>query len=379
MIKNYLLVAWRNIKRDRIFSAINILGLSIGMAACFMIYQYVRFESGYDSFLENSDRIYRVPISYSGSFASVPATAANHPALGPALKSDFPEVEDFTRMSRASQFFGNVQVTNIDRPEGPLSFNENKAYVVDASFLKIFSFPLTHGNSNLSLNEPRSVVITESVARKYFGDEPALGKELSLNRELNLKITGVLKDLPLNSHLQFDFLISFTTIGEKWGYEAWAFPEFYNYILLKKDTDPKALEAKLPSFIEKYLSQIQRQNNFQSHFSLQPITDIHLKSHLLLEQSANGDERTVRFLSWLALFILVVAGINYVNLSTSKSLERSKEVGLRKVVGASRWQLIIQFFFDAFLINLLAALAAGVFIEIASGPFGRFVGFGLAN
>ena len=379
MIKNYFLVAWRTLLRNKVFSLINVLGLAIGLAACFMIYQYVRFELSYDTFHTNSERIYRVPISYSGSFASVPPTAANHPALGPALKADFPEVEDFARMVRSSLFINNTQLSYLANPDNPVSFNEERMYLADASFLGIFSFPLIEGDAGTALSAPMSVVITEQTAKKYFGEDPALGKELSLNREMNMKVTGVLKDIPPNSHLQFDILISFSTLGDQWGYDNWAWPEFYNYILLRKGADPQALENKFPDFIEKYLGEIQRQNNFQSHFTLQSITDIHLTSNLLLEQHANGSERTVYFLSILALFILVIAWINYINLSTAKSLERSKEVGLRKVVGADRKQLITQFFCDALLVNLLAAVIAAVLIGISWVPFEQLVGMDMQS
>jgi putative ABC transport system permease protein len=379
MLKNYFLVAWRNILRNKVFSCINILGLAIGLAACFMIYQYVRFERSYDTFHENSDRLYRVPISYSGSFSSVPPTAANHPAVGPAMKADFPGVEDFGRMVRSSLFINGVQLSYLGDPSNPVSFKEERMYLADASMLTMFSFRFVEGDPKTALREPRSVVITERTAKKYFGNDPGLGKDLNLNAELNLKVTGILKDIPQNSHLQFDVLVSFSTLGDKWGYDAWTWPEFYNYVLLSRNADPKAIEAEFPAFIEKYLGEIQKQNNFQSHFTLQPITDIHLKSHLLLEQSANGNERTVYFLSILAIFILLVAWINYVNLSTAKSLERSKEVGLRKVAGANRRQLVLQFFFDALLINVLGAVIAVAMVGMAWVPFEQLAGVTIPN
>ncbi|MBD8490925.1 ABC transporter permease [Echinicola sp. CAU 1574] len=373
MLRNYLKIAWRNLLKNKVFSLINILGLSLGLATCFLIYQYVRYERSFDEFHEKSERIYRVPISYTGSFASVPPTAANHPALGPAMKSDFAEVEDFARMVRATLFIGGSQLSDFTDENNPVTFNVEKLFLADASLLDVFSFPLVEGDVSRALKEPETIVITEKLAKKYFGDEPAVGKVLSLNKELDLTVTGVLKDLPQNSHLQFDALISFATLGEQWGYDTWIWPEFYNYILLRSGADPSAVEKQFPAFTEKYLGEVQRQNNFQSHFTLQPLADIHLKSHLLLEQSANGSDRTVYFLSLLALFILLMAWINYLNLSTAKAMERSKEVGVRKVAGAARSQLIAQFFVDVMLVNMLAIGIAIILVIIAWGPFERLV------
>lgn len=357
MLKSYCIVAWRNLLRNRVFSLINITGLAIGLAVGFLIFQYVQVELSYDRFHKNADRIYRLPITYSGSFASQAPSATNHPALGPALKADFPEVEDFARLVRASLFINAAAVSYEKDAGAPVVFNEERVYLADQSFLTLFTFPMVEGVAESALKEPMSIVITQRQARKYFGGESALGKILSLNR-LDFKVTGVLQDIPENSHLQFDMLLSFSTLGEKFGYDNWLWPEFYNYILLKPGTDAAALEKKFPEFMKKYLGKIWEEYKFQSMIYLQPLTDIHLKSNLGLEQDINGSERTVYFLTLLALFVLIIAWINYVNLSTAKSLERSKEVGLRKVSGATKRQLITQFFFDAFLVNLFAVLLA---------------------
>jgi putative ABC transport system permease protein len=378
MLKSYCVVAWRNLLRNKIFSLINVTGLAIGLGVGFLIYQYVQAELSYDRFHKNADRIYRLPISYSGSFASLRPSATNHPALGPALKADFPEVEDYTRLVRASLFLNTATVSYEKDASEPRIFNEERVYIADQSFLSVFSFPMVAGDPANALKEPASIVITKSVAEKYFGNEPALGKILKLAR-LDFKVTGVLQDIPENSHLQFDILLSFSTLGGDNGNTTffdtnWTWPEFYNYVLLKPHTDPVALEAKFPAFMKKYLGKIWEEHKFQSRIYLQPLTDIHLKSDLGLEQDANGSERTVYFLSVLALFILVIAWINYVNLSTAKSLERSKEVGLRKVSGATKNQLVIQFFFDAFLVNILAVALAAVLLIISLPYFENLTG-----
>ena len=374
MYKSYFKISWRNLVRNKVYSLINIAGLAIGLAVGFLIYQYVQVELSYDRFHANADRIYRLPISYSGSFSSLRPSATTHPAMGPMLKADLPEVQDFTRLVRASLFIPAATVSYTKGDGVPVIFNEEKVYLADPAFLTLFSFPLTGGDAKTALNEPNSIVITERIAEKYFGSDDPLGKILQLNQQ-DFKVTGVLANIPVNSHLQFDMLLSFSTLGsDKWGYDNWAWPEFYNYILLAPGTDPKAVEAKLPGFMKKYLSKIWEEHKFESSTYLQPITDIHLKSDLGLEQDINGSERTVYFLTLLSLFVLVIAWINYVNLSTAKSLERSKEVGLRKVSGATKRQLITQFFFDALLVNVFAVLFAGILLIVSLPYFESIVG-----
>lgn len=374
MIKNYFIVAWRNIFRNRVFSLINISGLAIGLTVGFLIFQYVRFELSYDRFNANADRIYRVPIEYKESQTFTGASATNHPGLGPAMKAEFPEIESFARLVRTGVFMTTFTLSYDEHPERPAIFNESRVYLADADLLTIFSFPLIEGDAPTALSEPNAIVLPETTARKYFGREKALGKTLSLNREIQLKVTGVMKDLPANSHLQFDILLSLKTLSNNFGEGVWTWPEFYNYVLLTKEANPKAVEAKFPAFIDKYLGAIMKEHKFRNSFSLQRITDIHLTSHLGIEQDVNGSERTVYFLVLLAVFVLVVAWINYVNLSTAKSLERSKEVGLRKVAGASKKQLVVQFFIDALLVNMMAIALALLLLSLAIPYFEHIVG-----
>lgn len=370
MIRSYLIVAWRNLLRNKIFSFINIIGLAIGMAVVFIIYQYIQAERSYDLFHANASRLYRVPIQYSGALASGPS-ATSHPAIGPAMKADFPEVEDFARVMRGSQFFPAATFTYEGDPNGPITFNEEAVFFADKSFLSMFSFPLIEGDTS-ALTDLKSVVLRKEIAKKYFGNKPAVGNTLLLNR-MPVKVTAVI-DVPENSHLQFNVLLSTSLLGPNWGYNEWAWPEFYNYVLLKPGASRDNLEAKLPAFMEKYSAKIWQQYKFKSHIWLQPITDIHLKSNYTLEQSANGSERTVYFLSMLGIFILVIAWINYINLSTAKALERSKEVGLRKVSGASRIQLMTQFFFDAFLVNIFSIVLAAIITVIVTPYFESLIG-----
>ena len=370
MIKSYLVVAWRNLLRNKMFSFINIIGLAIGMAVVFMIYQYIQAEQSYDLFHTNASRLYRVPIQYGGALAAGPS-ATSHPSIGPAMKADFPEVEDFARLMRGSQFFPATTFTYEGDPNGPVTFNEEAVFFADNPFLLIFSFPLLEGDTS-ALRDMKSVVLRKEIAKKYFGNKPAVGNTLLLNR-MPVKVTAVV-EVPENSHLQFNVLLSTSLLGPNWGYDEWAWPEFYNYVLLKPGASRYNLEAKLPAFMEKYSAKIWEQYKFKSHIWLQPITDIHLKSNYTLEQSANGSERTVFFLSMLGIFILVIAWINYINLSTAKALERSKEVGLRKVSGASRIQLMTQFFFDAFLVNIFSIVLAAIITVIVTPYFESLIG-----
>jgi len=376
MIKNYFKIAYRNIVKNRIYSIVNISGLAIGMAACFFIFQYVYFESGYDRFHKNADNIYRVPISYSGSFSNLPTTASNHPAVGPSMKADFPEVKDFARIVHPSVFGRGATISYNDQKGNVKTFNEEKIYIADPSFLTLFSFPFLTGDPGHVLQQPNSIVISESMVEKYFGKGDPIGQNLTFNGDVQFKITGVFKDVPANSHIKFDFLFSFATLGEKWGYTFWTWPEFYTYVLLAPGTDTKKVEAKFPAFIEKYLGAKMRELNFGSHFHLQPVKDIHLKSSYLKEAEANGSAKALILLSIIGVFILIIAWVNYINLSTAKSMERAIEVGLRKVVGAGRMQLIQQFIFESVIINFCALIVAAIIVYLAIPYFGSIASEG---
>ncbi|CAG5003448.1 hypothetical protein DYBT9275_03155 [Dyadobacter sp. CECT 9275] len=374
MFKNYLKIARRNLWRNKTFSAINIFGLAIGIAACFFVFQYVYFESNYDRFNTNVSNIYRVPISYSGSMANVPTTAANHPAVGPAMKADFPEVLDYVRVVSVSLFMNASTMSYEALNAEPKTFNESKIFLADASFFKVFSYPLVLGDRNTCLTEANSIAISASEAKKYFGTTNPVGKILKMNGRMPMKVTAVFDDIPENSHIKFDMLISFATVGPNWGNDNWTWPEFYNYVVLAPGTDVKKLEAKFPAFINKYLGAKMKELNFGCAFHLQPISDIHLKSNYLKEAEANGSEKEIYFLAIIGVFILFIAWINYINLSTAKSMERAKEVGLRKVVGAEKEQLVVQFLLESFLVNGLALLLATVIIFSFVPFFNTFIG-----
>ncbi len=379
IFQNYFKAGSRNLIRNKSFSTINIFGLAIGMAAFFLIIQYVDFELNYDKFHQNSDRIYRVIIDSERSSSSS-LIASNHPGTGPSMKTDFPEVEEYARIIHQSIFMGEVTTWSyIDEPGREKIFNEARVFSADPSFLTMFSFPFVFGDPGNALTDINSVVISQSVSEKFFGPENPLGKTLTLNGRQTYNVTGVFKDIPGNSHIKFDLLISSFlkqwSDGEWLKEKSWVWPEFYTYVRLTPQADPKHLETKLEDFVVKYTGDLMKEWNFKQRFLLQPLTDIHLgSSNIRKEIEVRGSERTVYFLLGIATLILVIAWINYINLSTSTSIKRAREVGLRKVVGASKPQLITQFLLESAMVNLLAILCSFILIFFTYPFFGQLAG-----
>ncbi|WP_207515686.1 ABC transporter permease [Longitalea luteola] len=375
MIKNYLTVAFRNLFRSKVYSLINIFGLAIGMAAGFFIFQYVYFESSYDKFHTNADRLYRINMSYSGSFAHLGATAATHPAVAPAMKAEFPEVVDYVRLVPPNVFLKTAVVSYTDEDGQTKRFNESDFYFAENSFFNVFSFPLLVGDAATALQKPGSIVLTATMAKKYFGNADPVGKTIQINTE-PLVVTAVCKDVPENSHIKFSMLIALDKNFEPGN---WAWPEFYNYVLLTPGADVRKLEAQLPAFINRHMEAVMKEFDFRSYFHLQPLADIHLNDHYRMEPEPPGNKRTVYFLSVLGVFILIIAWINYINLTTAKSMERAREVGLRKVAGASRWQVARQFLLEAFIINSIALLVAILLVLACTPLFDSFIGKKISN
>ena len=376
LLQNYLKISWRNTLKNKVFSFVNVFGLSVGLAACFLIMQYVSFELSYDKFHDNSNNIYRIHIDNM---------ATNHPGAGPALKADFPEVIEFARMVPQTIFAGNIiSITYEDSAGNKTVFNEEKAYDVDPSFLSMFSFPFIFGDPSTALNDISSIVISESIAEKFFDDKNPLGKTLVIDGFRSFTVTGVFKNIPENSHVKFNVLISafMRSFGQgNWNSDwDWRWPEFYTYIQLAQSASEKQFEEKLPNFTNNYLGEIMKEINKEFHFYMQPLTDIQLNSlYLTKEQQVRSNKQTVYFLSLIALLILVIAWINYINLSTSKSVERAQEVGLRKVIGASKKQLVFQFLFESTIVNLLSIIMAMGFVILAMPYFNELTGKNIGN
>jgi putative ABC transport system permease protein len=272
-----------------------------------------------------------------------------------------------------SLFGAGFTLSYTDNKGNTITFNEDKIFIADPSFLRLFSFPFVAGNPNTALAETNTIIISQRTATKFFDKENPIGKPLYLNKQQPFKVTGVFKDVPENSHIKFDMLVSFKVLGEQQDHN-WRWPEYYNYVLLAPGTDPKKVEAKFPAFINKYLGPTMKQLNFGCQFHLQKVTDIHLSNAYLKEPEASGSKKDIYFLSIIGVLILIVAWINYINLSTAKSMERAKEVGLRKVAGASKPQLVTQFIAESFIINLAAIVIAGVIVLSCFPFFSGFVG-----
>ena len=374
MFKNHLKSAWRNLWKRKEFSLLNLLGLAIGMASCLLILQYVNFEKSYDKFHKDADRLYRLNIGMSAPGESeMGIRATNHPAAGPAMKRDFPQVEAFTRLVEVSVFAGS-SVISYKEPEGAIkTYYEKKMYLVDSNFFSMFDYPLVEGDPETALTDPASVVISEKTALRYFGDKDPMGKTMSVNGGFDVQVTGILKDLPENSHLKIDALFSMA-VFQGGNDDVWIWPEFHTYLKLAPGTQRADLEVQFDGFINKYLGDVMEEYGIKEMVYLQPVPDIHLHSNLGREAEENGNARTVSFLTIIAIMILVIAWVNYINLSTARSMERASEVGIRKVVGAGKGSLITQFLIESAMMNFMAILLAVLLVQFASPAFNKLVG-----
>jgi putative ABC transport system permease protein len=364
MLKNYLLTTFRNISRRKGFSILNVLGLSIGLAASLLILQYVKDELSYDDFHVNADRIYRVEFDAYREGKQIFKCATAFPKVAPTLKATFPEIEDATRLYLR---YGGGVIRYED-----ISIKEDNLFQAEQNFFSIFSYPLTDGTAKL--DQPNTAIIEEVTARKYFGDQSPIGKRVRLGDNEEYEITGVMHS-PENSHLKFTFLLSYPTLVTLWGEQfenAWGWYDFYNYVLLKPGSSASALEAKLPPYIEK--NGTREGESERTRFVLQHLPDIHLYSDLIQEARVNGNGRTVYFLLIIALFILVIAWVNYINLSTARAIERAKEVGVRKAIGAAKKQLVGQFLSEALMVNLFAALIGVMLVCLSIPLFNEIAG-----
>ncbi|HYJ64431.1 MAG TPA: ABC transporter permease, partial [Parafilimonas sp.] len=380
MIINFLKLAFRNIVKRKGYSLLNIAGLTIGMSCCLLIFHYVSYEKSYDTFEPNAKQIVRVRLDSYQKGVLAYKSATSYPAIAPTMKKDFPEVENFCRLHD-----DNLLLSNEEQNK---KFSEDKGYYADPATIDMFGLHFIKGNPQTALNAPDKIILSESTAKKYFGNEDALGKTL-VNRSGEhvqpFQVAGVYKDFPSNSHLIMNYLVSYATLGEELRLEgdtsnasetAWGWYDFYTYIQLKPGINYQQLENKLPAFTDKYLNSRDwaKASNYRDELHLIPLSDIHLYSNYNQEAEVNGNGQAVSFLFLIAIFIICIAWINFINLATARSVERAKEVGVRKVLGALRTTLIRQFLTESFILNLISLAFSLIIFFTLLHPFDAFTG-----
>ena len=365
MFKNYLKITWRNLVKNKAYSFINITGLAIGLSCFLLIALYVMDELSYDRSFPDADRIYRInsDIKFGGANLHMAVTSD---MMGQLLKKDYPQVEQYTRIYT---FNGDKLIK-----KGNEYIDEKKAANVDSTFFDVFQLPVIEGNTRHALDEPNTVVLTESAARKYFGSTNVIGKTIETKDDKNLfyKVTAVVKDIPQNTHFHFDFFFSMKNVDYQWG--QLTSHNFYTYLRLKKETDYKVFEKNFDQYLDKYVlpeaKQLLNMNSMDDFkragnliaYSMMPLTDIHLYSDRAWELSPSGNIQYVYIFSAVALFILLIACINFMNLATARSANRAREVGVRKVLGTEKRQLIFQFLIESTAMVFLSLLIAIVIV-----------------
>ena len=365
MIRNYFKIAWRNLVKSKAFSIINIAGLTTGITVCMMIFLFVMHEFSYDNFHTNGKNIYRLMRTFDPNSLPVPYVSGPYAA---ALKNDFShEIEHIVRVMPDNDLF-----TYNNRP-----FNEKKVLIADSNFFSFFTFPLLRGNPATVLADPGSVVLTETAAKKYFGNEDPIGKILDMNTSRKLRVTGIAKDVPSNSHLDFDVVISFSIYKDQPWMHAWLNNDNFTYVMLDPHVDPTAMQKRFPAFENKYLKKVFEQSASHWGLALRPLREIYFEPTYSFDESRHGDKKVVYVFLSIAALILVIACINFMNLSTIRAAERSKEVGLRKVMGALRNNLTWQFLGESVLMTVISCALAVCLLIMLMPVYDKLLGYTL--
>ena len=367
MIKNYFKTAWRNLMKSKVFSLINILGLTIGITVCMMIFLFIMNEFSVDNFHKQGDHIYRVMRSFENEGKSGSVSYLSGP-YAPALLNDF-----------KGQILKAVRVnpTNNLVTIGNESFNEKKVYEVDSNFFSLFTFPLVKGNASTVLKDPGNVVLTETTAKKYFGSiDNAMGKVIMLDKELSLKVAGIAKDVPSNSHLDFDLIVPLENYKNSGNMTVWINNGLYTYVLLDPHVTQAQVEKQFPAFMEKYMGSDMKKYGFHFSLSLTPLKNVYFDD-VTFDGVKHGDKTVVYIFLSIAVLILLIACINFMNLSTARAAERSKEVGLRKVLGALRNNLIWQFIGESILLTTISCVLAVCLLFIVMPWYNQLLGYSL--
>ncbi|MDP4184811.1 MAG: ABC transporter permease [Bacteroidota bacterium] len=367
MLRNYLLTGLRSLLKNKTFTLINILGLSIGMTAALLVLNYVSFEFSYDQMHHKKDRIYRVESRFYEGKEMTDDWPTSSFGYASAMKREISGIEDFTRVDIQQ----NEQIVSREQH----CFREDRICYTDPGFFRLFDYKLIEGDRQTALSRPKTVVISELMAQKYFNGKNPIGKSLSFSttgEKIQCEVTGIMENIPANAHTHYDFLISWETLPN-WKKEYWYIHEVYSYVLLSPNVKPESIEAAFPALAEKYKTEPPLKNKTWA-IKLQPLTKIHLTPQKSYEREVKGNRKAVIALILIAIAILCIAWINYINLTTARSLERAKEIGIRKVSGAGKHQLTIQFLFESLLVNLPALILALIILQLILPLFNRFTG-----
>ena len=359
MYKNYLKVAWRNLLKKKGYSAINIFGLGLGIACCLLIFIYVGYELSFDNYHAKGDRIYRV-IHGSKDNAKDQYWVWHNAPIGQALADNFPEIDKIVQFSGRS----DILLTNGDK-----MYQEDGVFFMDSTAFEVFSWKLLKGNPKTALSAPFSIVLTETTARKYFGDEDPLGKSLKGSESAGRSdagdylVTGVMADVPANSHFRFNALLSMSTFRKSHPdiFNEYGYVDFYTYFLINEQFDRAKFEAKLPDFISRQV----KDPDSKYAIAIEPLKDVYLRTQAQRQPGETGSLPNLYVFSIIGLFILAIAMINFMNLSTARSMERGKEVGIRKSIGADRKSLIFQFLSESFIIVCFSMVVAVILVTLA--------------
>ena len=365
MLANYLKIAFRNLLRQKGYSFINIAGLTIGLTCCLLIFQYVAFEYSFDDFNENASRLYRVILTEAQGGGESHTSPLTGYAMGPALGQEVPEVVQFTRLHPE---YGPAIVSNPSNPAK--TFEERRVYYTDPAFFQMFSYPLVYGDLTRALVEPGTVLLSESAARKYFGSEDPVGQVIDVTGWVSgtYRVEGVFRDVPSNSHLQFDILLPMANLLQgsyQDPLDAWNWVNFITYVQLRADADPADIESKGTSVLRRHLADV-FESPMSTSMEVQPLQEIHLNEDIRAPMAEMGSYQTVHFFTLIGLVTLLIALMNYINLATAQAMGRAREVGVRKVVGAQRVQLVTQFLYESALTNGMAvtlAVALSLFLR----------------
>lgn len=375
MIKNYFKLAFRNLLKHQFISFINLFGLTVGLTCCLLITTYIIDELSYDKYNKNADNIYRVTRTFKNTDGAVSLTLSTvSPPFGYYMPTDFPEIKKMTRL---------LDNGTAPMKYGDKKFNEKNVFFADENLFDVFTVNVLKGNPQKALADPFSVMLTEEQAKKYFGEEDPINKTIRYNSQLDFKVTGIYKAFPSNAHMHPTMLLSFSTLKDTAVYGAenlrtnWGNNSFFTYLLLPDKNTPAKMVAQFPAFIDRHMDHKDYQGKDPSKFTtlgLQKLTDIHLRSHTDYEAEPNGDIKRVYIFSAIALFILLIACINYMNLSTARSALRAREIGIRKVIGARKKELILQFLGESVLVCWAAIILAFLLTYLSLPLLNRVAG-----